>query len=108
MVTNAWNKDNHHVPLALRNVKKDSVVFNKEVFGNIFEKKRQLEARLRGIQRSLERVDSASLCILQKELLVEYETILFSGRSSLVSEVSGTMGKVGESQHRFFPCSNGD
>lgn len=27
----------------------------------------------------------------------------FSGRSSLVLDVSGTMDKVGESQHGFFP-----
>jgi hypothetical protein len=47
------------------------------VFGNIFVRKKEVEARLRGIQRALENIDSANLLRLQKELLAEYENILF-------------------------------
>jgi len=58
-------------------VKEESLVFNKEVFGNIFRRKREYEARLRGIQKSLERCDSAALLVLQRQLLKEYEQVLF-------------------------------
>jgi hypothetical protein len=55
----------------------ESTIFNKEVFGNIFARKKEVEARLRGIQRALENIDSANLLRLQKELLTSYENILF-------------------------------
>jgi hypothetical protein len=55
----------------------ESTIFNKEVFGNIFTRKKEVEARLRGIQRALENIDSANLLRLQKELLTSYENILF-------------------------------
>lgn len=63
--------------MALSNVKKESIKFNKDVFGNIFANKRRLESRLLGIQRALERVDSAYLTKLQKELSAEYKHTLF-------------------------------
>lgn len=55
----------------------DSLKFNKEVFGNIFRRKRHLEARLRGVQRRLEEVDSARFCLLEKELQDEYNKVLY-------------------------------
>jgi len=65
------------VAKSLSNVSEDSKKFNKEVFGNIFARKRELEARLKGIQRTLENIDSASLMVLHGKLLHEYEQILF-------------------------------
>lgn len=53
-----------------------SIKFNKEVFGNIFSRKKEVEAWLCGIQRALEDIDFARLLHLQKELLQEYEDIL--------------------------------
>lgn len=64
VVRNAWGKNKTNIAMALTNVREDSKVFNKEKFGNIFAKKQQLEARLRGIQRAQERIDSASLMVL--------------------------------------------
>src|ERR1044072_7401759 len=60
MVSEAWNSL-HTVDVNLRTVKERSLVFNKATFGNIFHRKRTLEERLKGLQRELERVDSASL-----------------------------------------------
>lgn len=61
VVSEAWRQAQGDVVSALHNVSRDSLVFNNEIFGNIWEKKRQLEARLRGIQRALEGIDSANL-----------------------------------------------
>jgi hypothetical protein len=52
LVKNNCARDN-----CLQNVAQDSTIFNKEVFGNIFARKKELEARLRGIQRALEDID---------------------------------------------------
>lgn len=59
IVKQAWRKDQGNVSLSLNNVKHESLIFNKEVFGNIFLRKIEYEARLHGIQKSLERCDSA-------------------------------------------------
>lgn len=67
--------------MALHKVTQESIKFNKEKFGNIFANKRHLEARLQGIQRTLENVDSVSLYYLQQDLLREYEGILFQEES---------------------------
>ena len=47
--------------LSLKMVQDKSLSFNKEVFGNKFRRKRILEARIGGIQCSLERLDSLEL-----------------------------------------------
>lgn len=49
----------------------------KKVFGNIYLKKRKLENKFSGTQRELERVDSSLFIFLQKNLLNDYENILF-------------------------------
>lgn len=77
MVHNAWGKGHGEVAHALHHVKEASIQFNRDAFGNIFGGKRELEARLKGIQRKLEVVDSAALVVLQGTLLKEYENILF-------------------------------
>jgi hypothetical protein len=53
LVKKAWDRDRGNVAKSLHNVSEDSKKFNKEVFGNIFARKRELEARLKGIQRAL-------------------------------------------------------
>ena len=56
----------------LRRVKDDSITFNKEVFGNIFRRKRLLEARLAGVQKQLETFDSCFFIRLERSLQVQY------------------------------------
>lgn len=77
LVKNAWKKNLGNVSIALSNVRQDSLVFNKETFGNIFHKKKEYEARLQGIQRSLEHVDYASITILRRDILHKYEKVLY-------------------------------
>jgi hypothetical protein len=51
-------------------------VWNKEVFGNIFAKKKKLMNLLLGIQTTLARCPSQSLIFLQENLLEELNQIL--------------------------------
>lgn len=54
-------------------VQEASLSFNKNIFGNIFKNKRSLEARIKGVQRTLEKVDPVSLLILENKLQREYD-----------------------------------
>ena len=45
VVSNAWRDGSSGVPKSLDRVQSDSLTFNKEKFGNILKKKRELEAR---------------------------------------------------------------
>lgn len=77
-------------------------MFNREHFGNIFVKKKQIEARLKGIQRTLEDVDSTRLRILQKELLQEYEAILFQEETMWFQKSRENWIKLGSRNTAFF------
>ncbi|XP_075653884.1 uncharacterized protein LOC142624237 [Castanea sativa] len=50
-------------------------IWNKEVFGNIFSRKRKIEARLRGIQIALSNRPSQSLVDLENDLRGEYAEV---------------------------------
>ncbi|GAU18899.1 hypothetical protein TSUD_228890 [Trifolium subterraneum] len=48
VVDRAWHSANHNTVLALNKVKENSITFNHEVFGNIFQRKKHIEKRLQG------------------------------------------------------------
>jgi hypothetical protein len=77
LVHNSWNSSNHNTVTALKTVREKSILFNKDVFGNIFQRKKHVENRLKGVQSYLERVDSTWHTNLEKELQQEYNHILF-------------------------------
>ena len=68
VVQKAWNRGSPDVISSLCWVRQDSIKFNKENFGDIFLRKRLLEARLAGVQRNLEICPSFSLEALQRKL----------------------------------------
>ena len=76
VVKEAWIRGGNDTINCLKEVTWDSVKFNQEVFGNVFKKKKELEARINGIQRRLESWDSVSLELLEKSLRQEYEKVL--------------------------------
>ena len=47
-------------------------IWNKEIFGNIFQRKARIEARLKGIQNALANGPSRFLIRLDKQLSEEY------------------------------------
>ena len=53
-VQEAWNNGRHDVMSYLSEVQNDSIIFNRETFGNIFNRKKNVETRIKGIYRCLE------------------------------------------------------
>lgn len=72
----SWRRGNHIVPISLDNVRKDALEFNEKSFGNIFKRKRNLEARLKGLQKSLETCGDLRLTALEAEIQKEYQDVL--------------------------------
>ena len=54
----------------------DVKIWNKEVFGNLFHRKKRVEARLRGVQTSLATCPRDHLLLLDTQLRKEYFKIL--------------------------------
>ncbi|KAK2392667.1 hypothetical protein QL285_066003 [Trifolium repens] len=102
LVRNTWNRNGGNIVHCLHNVATESTTFNKEVFGNIFARKKEVEARLRGIQRALEDIDSANLLRLQKELLQEYDNILFQEETLWYRKSREKLIKLGSRNTSFF------
>ncbi|XP_019459941.1 PREDICTED: uncharacterized protein LOC109359701 [Lupinus angustifolius] len=76
VVRQAWSLVDSDVTGGLNKVKKDAISFNKNIFGNIFRRKRRLEARIREIQLSLETCDSHTLVTLEAQLRRDYNKAL--------------------------------
>ncbi|PNY14872.1 ribonuclease H, partial [Trifolium pratense] len=102
LVKNAWARDRSNIVQSLQNVANESTIFNKEVFGNIFARKKEVEARLKGIQRALEDIDSANLMRLQKELLASYEDILFQEETLWFQKSRENWIRLGSRNTAFF------
>ena len=68
VVHSAWDRGHLDVLRSLVEAQGDARKFNLETFGNIGRRKRVLEARIQGIHRCMETVDSLKLTLLEKEL----------------------------------------
>ncbi|GLT29391.1 hypothetical protein SLA2020_042630 [Shorea laevis] len=73
---NAWAAHDQSLPLAINAVQTTCFNWNKTVFGNIFCRKRLLQARLAGIQNSPHYHHSHFLQSLEVDLLGEYHRVL--------------------------------
>lgn len=74
-VARSWN-NNVPYPHAVSQFIDQVALWNKDYFGNIFHYKHRLLARLRGIQKALERYNSGSLIRLESSLKRELEEVL--------------------------------
>lgn len=99
---NAWHRTHGDIIGALHNVQSESVIFQKDVFGSVLARKREIERRLRGIEWVLAEVDSASLTRLQADLLHEYEMILFQEETSWFQKSRERWIKLGSRNTAFF------
>jgi hypothetical protein len=102
LVKETWARYKGDIVRCLKNVEDKSIIFNKDVFGNIFARKKEVEARLQGIQRALEDIDSANLVRLHKELLDEYENILFQEETMWFQKSREQWIKLGSRNTSFF------
>ncbi|GAU20604.1 hypothetical protein TSUD_33400 [Trifolium subterraneum] len=102
VVDRAWHSANHNLTQALNNVREKSITFNREIFGNIFHRKKHIERRLQGIQKYLERVDSTRHVILEKELQTLYNHILFQEEMLWYQKSREQWIKFGDKNSSFF------
>lgn len=75
VATQAWGQANGLVN-AIEKFTKDATNWNKQQFGNIFARKKNLMAWLNGILRAVSIKPSTFLLNLKNELLKEFETVL--------------------------------
>lgn len=72
LVENTWKASTGDVLSKLGKVQDKSLIFNKVVFGNIFRKKRLLEARIRGVHQQLDILPYSDMICLEKDLQRQY------------------------------------
>ena len=75
VVSDSWEED-RALKGNIESFTKDVIVWNKDVFGNIFHRKNWMEARLKGIQANLADGPSDYLLTLEEILRKEYLGIL--------------------------------
>lgn len=61
LVEQAWQQTGGNAVMKLSGVRDQSTIFNKQVFGNIFLRKRLLEARIKGVHSELDVFPYSSL-----------------------------------------------
>lgn len=76
VVKTAWDRNHADITTGLDEVRKEALVFNDEVFGNIFRRKKDLEFQICKIQKRLEVVDSVWLNLRERELQKQYREVL--------------------------------
>ena len=102
LVSQSWSSSNHNTIAALKKVEENSIIFNKEIFKNIFKRKKNVENRLKGVQNYLERVDSVRHTLLEKELQNEYNHILFQEEMLWYQKSCEKWIKFGDKNTSFF------
>jgi hypothetical protein len=102
LVDRAWKSSNHNTVNALCKVRENSIIFNHEVFGNIFKRKKRVESRLKGVQKYLENVDSRRHVQLEKELQQEYNHILYQEEMHWYQKSREQWVKFGDKNSAFF------
>lgn len=76
LVYNTWSQTAGDAIAKLGSVRMHSITFNRDTFGNIFKKKRRLEARIKGIHTLLDLYPSSDLIRLEKDLQLEFSQVL--------------------------------
>lgn len=102
MVQKAWRNGHNLVPTCLSRVQRDAQEFNSKVFGNIFKRKRALESRLWGIQRTLEHTEILNLAMLEKDIHKEYNEVLKQEELLWYKKSREKWVKLGDRNTTFF------
>jgi hypothetical protein len=76
LVDRTWSNSYGNVVRKLDEVKKQSIIFNRDTFGNIFKRKRQLEARIKGVHIELDGCPRSDLINLEMDLQRQYSIVL--------------------------------
>ncbi|XVF27194.1 hypothetical protein REPUB_Repub14bG0086100 [Reevesia pubescens] len=76
--------------------------WNKEVFGNIFKKKRRLLARIQGVQKALEVHANSFLYRLEQRLVSDYNEVLFQEELLWFQKSRSNWVQFGDRNTSFF------
>ncbi|GLT46104.1 hypothetical protein SLA2020_198870 [Shorea laevis] len=71
-----WSTNTQTITQALSNFGSYLSSWNKHVFGNVFNRKKRILAKLEGIEKALSTHNSHNLLLLHKELAADYQAIL--------------------------------
>ncbi|KAK9939901.1 hypothetical protein M0R45_016581 [Rubus argutus] len=74
-VSTTWTSSHGNFLDKSKNLSQAMIQCNFEVFGNIFQRKKRLLARIGGIQKASDRHENSFLINLEAELIREYETL---------------------------------
>ncbi|KAK0592822.1 hypothetical protein LWI29_026048 [Acer saccharum] len=100
-----WGSHVGDLPTKLQVLSNNIKVWNKEVFGCIFHRKRRILARLLGIQRSLSERCSPWLASLEFKLRDEYEHIIEQEEIFWLQKTRNSWLKEGDRNTKFFHLS---
>lgn len=102
VVEQAWQRGDDVITTKLDCVRKDSEIFNKEVFGDILRRKRWVEGRLRGVQRELNFRVTSDMTQLDAALQLEYNQILKQEELLWFQRARGNNVRFGDRNTAYF------
>ena len=105
IVRDAWAAKEGNLDGAISNFTTKAQRWNKEVFGNVFIRKKQIMARLLGTQRALAVCPNSFLINLQDQLTEEYNLILQLEEELLVMKSKTNWIILGERNTSYFHIS---
>ncbi|KAI8550987.1 hypothetical protein RHMOL_Rhmol06G0149600 [Rhododendron molle] len=103
MVDTNWNGTN--LSDHINNFTKAAQDWNKNVFGNIFRKKRWIQGRINGIHKAQETNFAHNLQLLEKDLVKEFNNILFQEEALWFQKSRSKWITLGERNTRYFHLS---
>lgn len=101
LVKKTWNTSGGDAIWKLKKIKDSSIIFTKQVFGNIFRRKRRVEGRLRGVHKQLDVFPFADIQ-LERELQNELSSILAQEELLWFQKSRENWVRFGNRNTRFF------
>ena len=102
LVSQSWNITPGDAICKLEGVKEKSIMFNWDVFGNIFKRKRQLEGRIKEVHRQLDMVITSDLIQLEINLQQDYKEVLAQKEMLWFQKSREEWIKLGNKNIKFF------
>jgi hypothetical protein len=101
-VLNSWTFSPGSALHKLKKVQDHSIIFNKEVFGNIFRNKRAIEARLKGVHQQLDIYQTSDLIFFERQLQQDYNVLLAQEEMLWYQKSRENWVKYGNRNTKFF------